>query len=283
MVHVAAEDDRLGCGGEDSCWNVHVYVYNEEQTDAICEAGGTTKSVTFTDPLTDEPVTIANYTVPSNGDCRQCHRRPPETRTLGPSTGLFNRGNDYHGNAVANQIDQLYDLGWLAPEPPPADLRTTYPNPELLVADECLTLAEGSQEQALCYHEAARSWLNMNCSHCHAPDGELQDQGLFLDWANMNPVDATFERFDTWGVCRTPTSAGNLTDVCKDKPVDIWPGDPVNSLLLCRLESTTPGEMMAPLGRTVVDVPVMAIIRRWIELLPVAFPDIPTCGAETTN
>jgi uncharacterized repeat protein (TIGR03806 family) len=274
LVHVAAEDDRLGCGGEDSCWNVHVYVYNEDQTDAICEAGGTTKSVTFTDPLTEEPVTIESYTVPSNGDCRQCHRRPPETRSLGPSTGMLNRPNDYQGNPVDNQIDQLFELGWLAPEPPPADLRTTYPDPEALVAD-CQTPE--------CYHEAARAWLNMNCSHCHAPDGEIQDQGLFLDWASMNPDGATFAQFDSWGVCRTPTSAGNLTDVCKDKPVDIWPGDPDNSLLLCRLESVTPGEMMPPLGRTVVDEAAVEIIRQWILDLPVLFPSIPTCGAETAN
>lgn len=283
LRHVSAEDDRLGCSGEPSCWNVHVYVYNEDQTDAICEAGGATKSVTFTDPLNEEQVTIANYTVPSNGDCRQCHRRPPETRTLGPSTGMLNRPNDYQGSPVANQVDELFDAGWLAPEPPPIDERTTYPNPELLVAEDCLLLPSDSQEQALCYHEAARAWLNMNCSHCHARDGEIQDQGLFLDWADMDPVGADFERFDSWGVCRTPTSAGNLTDACKNRPVDLWPGDPDNSLLLCRLESTTPGEMMPPLGRTVVDVPAVEIIRRWIELLPVAFPGISTCGAANTN
>ena len=273
MVHVTAADDRFNCSGEDSCWNVHVYVYNEDQTDAICEAGGTTKAVTFTDAR-GEQVTIDDYHVPNNGECRQCHRRPPRTRTLGPSTGMLNRGNDYQGKPVANQVDELYDLGWLAPEPPPVDARTTYPNPSELT-DECQTPA--------CYHEAARSFLNSNCSHCHAPDGEIQDQGLFLDWATMDPVSPTLGEFDSWGVCRTPTSAGNLTDQCKTKPVDIWPGEPDKSLLLCRLESTTPGEMMPTIGRTVVDVPSVAIIRQWIIDLPVLFPDIPTCGAEATN
>jgi hypothetical protein len=41
--------------------------------------------------------------------------------------------------------------------------------------------------------------------------------------------------------------------------------------------------MMPTIGRTVVDVPSVAIIRQWIIDLPVLFPDIPTCGAEATN
>ncbi len=278
MVHKTAADDRLGCSGEESCWDVHVYVYNEDQTDAICEAGGVTKSVTFTDPLAEEQVTIEKYHVPNNGECRQCHGPPPETRTLGPSTGMLNRGNDYQGNVVANQVDALNDLEWLAPEP--FDPRTTYPDP--------ITLIAGCQTPA-CYHDAARSWLNMNCSHCHAPDGELDDQGLFLDYATLDPATATFAEFTSWGVCRTPTSAGNLTDACRFKPVDIWPGDPDKSILLCRLESVIPGEMMPTLGRSVVDEQAVAIIRQWIVDLPTVFPDLPQlfdleeCVPQPTN
>lgn len=274
MVHKTAEEDRLGCSGEASCWDVHVYVYQEDQTDAICEAGGVTKSVTFTDPIAAEQVTIDSYHVPSNGDCRQCHGPPPGTRTLGPSTGMFNRGNDYQGNMVENQVDELYDAGLLAPEPPAFDSRTTFPDPVALI-EECQTPE--------CYHEAARAWLNMNCSHCHAPDGEIDDQGVFLDYANMDPTNPTAEAFSSWGVCRTPTSAGNLTDDCRFKPVDIWPGDPDNSLLLCRLESVIPGEMMPTLGRSVVDEQAVAIVRQWIIDLPTLFPSIPTCGAAVTN
>jgi uncharacterized repeat protein (TIGR03806 family) len=280
LVHDSAEDDRLNCLGAESCWNTHVYVYNEAQTDAICESGGVNLSVTYTDPLTDEQITIEDYHVPvSPGECGQCHgRRGPATRTLGPSTGMLNRGNDYQDNLVENQIDELYDAGWLAPRPPSFDMRTTYASPVELIAgcmpDDC-TPAH--------FHEAARSFLDTNCAHCHAPDGEIEDQGLFLDYATMDPENPTFEEFNQWGVCRTPTSAGNLTDACRFKPVDIWPGDPDNSLLLCRLESVIPGEMMPTLGRSVKDTEAIAIIRQWIIDLPTLFPNIPLCGAEATN
>ncbi len=277
LVHDAAEDDRLGCLGADSCWNAYVYVYTEDQTDAICESGGVTKSVTFTDPLTEEQVTIEDYHVPvSPGECGQCHgRRGPDTRTLGPSTGMLNLGNEYQGNMVENQIDAFYDAEWLAAdELPPSGARTTYANPVELIAG-CTTPA--------CYHEAVRSFFDSNCAHCHAADGEIEDQGLFLDYTNMDPAGPTFEEFNSWGVCRTPTSAGNLTEACRDKPVDIWPGNPDKSLLLCRLESVTPGEMMPTLGRSVQDTEVIAIVRQWIIDLPTLFPTIPLCGAQASQ
>jgi uncharacterized repeat protein (TIGR03806 family) len=271
IAHVSA--DRGRCFGADSCLWTLAYVYNEDQTDAICEAGGKTLSVTYTDPVTDEQVTIENYHVPTQGECTDCHAPPPDTRTLGPSTGMFNRPNDYQGNIVDNQIDALYDAGWLAPKP--GDKRVTYSNP-ILLTESCQTPD--------CYHEAARSFLDSNCAHCHAPDGQTSGQGLFLDYRTLAPEPPpTDEQFDTWGVCRTPTSAGNLTPKCKDIPFDLSPGEPDNSLILCRLESTTPGEMMPRLGRSVVDEQAIAFIRRWIIDLPTLFPDIPLCGVQPTE
>jgi hypothetical protein len=286
IMHVAAEDDRLGCSGADSCWQVHVYLYNEDMTDAVCISGGATVSVTYTEKECSDsqfPCEVAddcimagetcdnlqqdvpNYGIPSNGACRRCHG--VDVRTLGPSTGMFNRGNDYGGNVVDNQIDQLYELDMLAPEPPPEDLRTTYVDP-VPYTTLCQTPA--------CFHEAARSYLDANCSHCHAPDGEASGTGVFLDYASMDPTNPTQADFRSWGVCKVPTSAGNVMN-CGDAMVDIVPGDPDNSILLCRINSIVPGEMMAPLGRSLVDADGYEVIRRWIADLPILFDDIPLC------
>jgi hypothetical protein len=288
IVHVAAEDDRLGCRGAESCWQVHVYVYNEDMTDALCTTGGAVVSVEYTNPVDKEcsgsmdpceldedcPIaeecdnaqeSVPNYGVPDNGACRRCHGT--DTRTLGPSTGMLNRGNDYGGNLVANQIDQLYALGMLAPKPPSENLRTTYVDP-VPYTEAC-----GTPE---CSHEAARSYLDANCSHCHAPDGEASGTGVFLDYASMDPTNPTEADFRSWGVCKVPTSAGNVMN-CGDARVDVVPGDPDNSILLCRIDSIIPGEMMAPLGRSLVDQDGYDVIRRWITDLPVLFDDIPLC------
>lgn len=265
LVHVAASDDRLGCSGADSCWQVHVYVYDESMSDAVCQSGGETVSVTYTDPLDETQKSVENYAVPSNGSCRDCHGAD-ETKTIGPSTGMLNRGNAYGGVTVANQIDQLYELNMLAPEPPPEGVRTTYVDP-IASTTACQTPA--------CLHEAARSFFASNCSHCHAPDGEAKKTALYLDYASMDPANPTAEDFATWGVCRTPTSAGGVRN-CGDADVDILPGDPDNSILLCRMNSVTPSEMMAPVGRTLIDEDASELIRQWILNLPVLFPDIAT-------
>ena len=265
LVHTAAEDDAIGCLGEDSCWNVHTYVYTEDMTDAICEAGGAAVSVEYTDPVTDEQMQVPNYGVPSNGACRRCHG--VETRSLGVSTGMLNRDNDYQGANVENQIDQLFELGMLAPEPGPVEERVTFDDPATLTA-ECSTPE--------CYHEAARSWLDTNCSHCHAPDGEADGTGIFLDYASMEPEGATQEDFSKWGVCKLPTSAGGVKNC--DGELDIVPGDPDASVMLCRIDSVIPGEMMAPIGRSLVDDTGYDVLREWITVLPELFPDIQDCA-----
>jgi hypothetical protein len=234
MVHVAAEDDRLGCGGALTCWQVHVYVYDEKMTDAVCKSGGQSVDVTYTDPVEKEcsddqsPCVddldcpgatcdniqefVPDYGVPSNGACRRCHG--VDTRTLGPSTGMFNRGNDYGGVTVNNQIDQLFGLDMLAPEPPAEELRTTFVDP-VPYTEACQTPA--------CFHEAARSYLDSNCAHCHAPDGEAAGTGIYLDYASMDPTDPTDEDFKKWGVCKVPTSAGGVRN-CGNATDDIVPG-----------------------------------------------------------
>ena len=294
LLHVAAEDDRLGCSGAESCWQVHVYIYTEDMTDAFCQSGGAAVSIEYTNPVEKEcsesqasceadedcpgsisgetcnnvQESVPNYGIPSNGACRRCHGADI-TRTLGPSTGMLNRGNDYLGEpapVVANQIDQLYGLDMLAPKPADEDDRTTYVDPVAYTAD-CQTPA--------CFHEAARSYLDPNCSHCHAPDGEAKGTGVYLDYTSMDPTNPTIEDFLSWGVCRLPTSAGGVKN-CGEADFDIVPGDPDNSILLCRINSVTPGEMMAPLGRSLVDDDGYDVIRQWIMDLPILFPGIPT-------
>jgi hypothetical protein len=185
---------------------------------------------------------------------------------------MLNRGNDYLGIPVANQIDQLYELGMLLPEPPPdPEDRTTYVNP-VAHTEICQTPE--------CFHEAARAYFSSNCSQCHAPDGEAAGSGLYLDYASMSPdPPPTAEQFKTWGVCKLPTSAGGVRN-CPEGEVDIVPGNPDASILLCRMNSVTPGEMMAPLGRTEVDENGLNVIRQWIANLPILFPDIPQCPTD---
>lgn len=272
LVHVPAEQDRLGCAGLASCWNAHTYVYNEDMTDAVRTAGGAVVSITYTDDQGAQQEVPA-YAVPSNGACFECHGTFPEdARTLGPSTGMFNRGNDYGGVVVENQIDALYEAGLLSEEPPAQEARPTYEDTDAWTA--CT--------DALCIHDMVRSYFDSNCGHCHAEDGGDEQTGLWLDYLNMdpqldNPGGPTENEFFRWGVCKTPTSAGNVQNCPDEAEYDIVPGNPDYSILVCRMDSVRDGEMMPRLGRTLIHDEGLELVREWVRVLPDIFPDIQRC------
>jgi hypothetical protein len=236
------------------------YVYPEgDNTDALLTIPGKMLDVTWTN-LEGEEIML-NYLVPSVPDCRLCHSPTPRSRSLGPSSGMFNRDNDYgSGIGVMNQIDYMDSLGLFDETPPLFDDRTTYVSAPSINTEDGL-------------HDRARSYFDSNCSHCHAPDGETKDKGLFLDYQSMDPVTGTDP--STWGVCKVPTSGGNGT-TC-EQSLNIVPGDPKASFLLCRMESTTAGEMMPQLGRTIAHQDGVKLIRQWILELPDLFPELPAC------
>lgn len=251
-------------GGLVDTWT---YVYPQDDpsySDANLDVTGPEFPVTWTNPAGLE--STINYAVPDTEACKKCHGSFPNTRSLGPSSGMLNRDNDYGGSVgVQNQIDYMDSLGMFDVTPPAVDARTTY-------------VTAPTANAAADLHERARSYFDSNCAHCHAPDGEVADKGLYLDYQSMDPE--TGDPF-TWGVCKSPSSAGNGTTCVQG--IDVVPGDPEGSLLLCRMESIAAGEMMAPLGRTTVHVEGVALIREWITELPQLFPELPTCQQPAAN
>jgi hypothetical protein len=101
--------------------------------------------------------------------------------------------------------------------------------------------------------ERARAWLESNCAHCHQAGGHAQSTGLYL------MADITEPR--TLGVCKLPIAAGTATG---GRQYGIVPGQPDASILVYRIESTNPGEMMPELGRSLVHAEGVAVVREWI-------------------
>src|SRR3546814_9677172 len=86
--------------------------------------------------------------------------------------------------------------------------------------------------------QRARAYLDVNCAHCHNPQGSASNSGLFLRWTDPEGV--------SLGIGRRPTAAGRGSGGME---FAIKPGDPDHSFLIYRLESIEAGIAMPDLGR----------------------------------
>jgi hypothetical protein len=78
-------------------------------------------------------------------------------------------------------------------------------------------------------------------------------------------LDATTRDLLRQGRCKLPIAAGQGTG---NRPWDIVPGKPDDSILPYRMESDDPGVMMPELGRSVVHAEGVKLIRDWIAAMP---------------
>jgi len=101
--------------------------------------------------------------------------------------------------------------------------------------------------------QRARAYLDINCAHCHNPDGPGNTSGLDLR-AFQNDMVAL-------GECKTPVAAGRGSGNLR---FAILPGRPEESILVHRLGSTEPKVMMPELGRSAVHREGLELIRSWI-------------------
>jgi len=99
--------------------------------------------------------------------------------------------------------------------------------------------------------DRARAYLDVNCAHCHNPEGSASNSGLFLRWTD--PVNVNY------GIGKRPTAAGRGSGGME---FAIAPGEPDRSFLIYRLESTEPGIAMPELGRSTVHKEGAALLRQ---------------------
>ena len=231
-------------------WEAWPYIWNAEQTEATLELGGETRTITFTG--SDGGARTANYLVPQRNQCRSCHERNESVggdtaiTPIGPAARYLNRDNTYGGTTI-NQLEYLVEQGMLSGLPAIAEVPAAF-DFSIVEASGVAALADTDVEPA------ARSYLDVNCAHCHDP---LGPQGvtsqLFLNHDN----DDTFRL----GVCKRPGSAGAGTG---GLTYDLVPGSPDESILVFRVETTEVGAMMPLLGRSLQHNEGAALIRRWV-------------------
>jgi uncharacterized repeat protein (TIGR03806 family) len=214
-------------------WVAYPYVWNGAQTEARLSPIGASVPITFTD--TDGSSVALDWAAPNVNQCKGCHDRAGAVVPIGPTARNLNRPLDY-GAGAEGQLAHWQASGMI--DRTPADA------PRFANAYDATsgTLAE-----------RARAYLHVNCAHCHNPEGPAHTSGLDLRYNDTTPVQ--------WGVRKRPVAAGRGSSTFE---FDIAPGHPEQSILIYRMNSTDPGEMMPELGRQRVDTRAIALMRDWI-------------------
>lgn len=200
-------------------WLALPYRWNEEQTEAkLALAGG---RIPITTPSGEE----ISYRIPNKNQCKACHSVDGEVIPIGPKAR----------NLSAKWLSAMHEGGFLDQVPQGSD---TLP----LWSDTSANI-----------NVRARTYLDVNCAHCHRPGGGASNSGLDLSW----------EQTDAFaiGVKKPPVAAGRGAGGLL---VSIEPGAPEKSILVHRMNSNEPGVAMPELGRSTIDHEAVELMRDWV-------------------
>ena len=210
-------------------WEAIPYVWNAEGTDAVYAPTGKVMDISFIDPSGIEQ-SIA-YAVPNKNQCKTCHQSGDDVLPIGPKARHLNHQGPYGDNQLAD-----WSARGILNEVPAQTPRVAS------VTDMAAPL-----------EDRARAYLDINCAHCHKPDGSASNSGLWLHtWVN-EPVKI--------GIGKHPTAAGRGSG---GRELVIEPGEPDESILSFRMASTEAGIAMPELGRVLADDDGLALVNAWI-------------------
>lgn len=216
-------------------WEAVGYIWDDAQTEAYLEVIGDIKTVNWTDKtgLSQD----VDYIIPNKNQCKSCHAREDEIIPIGPKVQNLNKSYPY-ATGTMNQLEKWSALGYLSGYRP---------------EDEHPQLATWNQPESGSLHDRALAYLDVNCGHCHYPQGAANTSGLSL--TAHSPTNKSL------GIYKPTVSAGAGTG---GHTYSIVPGQPENSIMVYRMNATDPGAMMPELGRRLVHREGVALISEWI-------------------
>lgn len=242
----------------ESGWVALPYIWNDDFTDAELQVAGGTVNVSMVH--NGSQIDLA-YQVPDKNQCKQCHQYNDGTTNgiepIGPKARLLNRSFDYASGAD-NQLEYWQNAGILTGVPDDVAGIKTVP----AYQDADATLLAGKSDTELM--NLAKGYLDVNCAHCHRPEGGASNTGLHLEYWRDYATSLTKH-----GVCKKPVAYGGGS-----LSYDVVPGDAENSILHFRMASNQPGDKMPEIGRTIVHDEGLALVAAWISSL-----DSPSCEA----
>ncbi len=238
-------------------WLGYSYEWNDAQTDAtLVDRGGKNRTFEVRDPREPGGKRTQTWRFSARAECIRCHN-PWSEHTLAFNLAQLNRSHNV-GGVESNQLTDLRQSGLIVND------NTPDPNDPLRETDVPYEPAEVARlapphDESFSLDARARSYLHVNCSHCHRFNGGgssyiyLQHDLKLRDTKaiGVRPTQGTF------GIHEAQLLA---------------PGDPYRSVLYFRLAKTGPGHM-PHLGAKLVDERALGLIHDWIRQLPVRLDD----------
>ena len=156
---------------EGDTWNIATYLWNQAQTDATLALEGFDTQVSWIHADGSSQTTL--YHVPSQNECITCHQSSSTIRPIGPRLRNLNRIVERNG-ARLNQLTHLQAIGALN------DFDVNQVPGIVDYQDEGISLAE-----------RGRAYLDMNCAHCHNPNGWDKANEREFDFRYETPLTQT--------------------------------------------------------------------------------------------
>lgn len=209
-------------------WVALPYVWRADGSDADLRVGGTRVPAHFMTP-SGRAMDIS-YSVPNKNQCKECHGKAGQVVPIGPRVGNLVIDGDANKARFATA---------------------------LAVKPAAITWPKWDDPKSGSLDERARAYLDVNCSHCHNPQGSASNSGLFLGREITNAT--------AMGIGKRPVAAGRGAG---DHDFVIDPGYPEKSIMIYRMKSTEPGIAMPELGRSTVHEEGVTLLEEWIVSLP---------------
>jgi uncharacterized repeat protein (TIGR03806 family) len=229
-------------------WKLYDYIWNEQQTEAYLDSdgNGVFVPVTWTENGATKSTT---YKIPSQTECVTCHKininqsaNGEKETPIGPKPQNLNTLYNY-GTTTKNQLEKWKQMGYIDNTLPA--LSSIYSTVDWRDTSKSLALR-------------ARSYIDMNCAHCHRVGGHCDYVPQRFNFSNTDTY--------TLGICLPP-----LFQV-PDNPYVIHAGDADHSELIYRLNTNEGSEMMPIIGRTLIHDEGVQLVKDWINSMNTSCP-----------
>ena len=214
-------------------WQAVSYAWNETQDEAFIKKAGKTILNEWID--FEGEVRSVRYRVPNKNQCKECHAYNDEIMPIGPKARNLNKIFNYSDESI-NQLTKWMKLELINP-----------------VEVELNTPVDW-EDASYGLDERVRSYLDINCGHCHSSTGGANSTGLYLDLTEVRPTHL--------GINKKPVATGRGSGGFK---YSIAPGNSDESILLHRMISTDPGVMMPESGRSLTHHEAIRMIKDWVD------------------